>query len=58
MSLGQCPHLMKSPDLIALVGRVRDTVTDVEYSHGNDVVGAAGFEPTASLVFKSGCSNR
>ena len=46
---------MKGTDLIAFVRRVRDTVAEVKNSHGFiELVGAAGFEPTTSLVFIQG----
>ena len=48
-------QLVESADLLPLVGRIRDSMTEVEDSHNLEgVVGAAGFEPTTSLVFKQG----
>ena len=55
MSRSDRPHLMKSPNFVALVRRIRDSVTKVKDSHEElRLVGAAGFEPTASLVFNQG----
>ena len=59
MAGGHCPYLVKRTNLIALVGGIRQPVADVEDSHNVSwLVGAAGFEPTTSLEFKSGRSNR
>jgi hypothetical protein len=56
--LMMCRHgayLMESTDLIALVRRIWDTVAKVKNFHGlSKLVGAAGFEPTTSLLFSQG----
>lgn len=53
MPSSQGPQLMKYADLIALIGRIRNTVADVKDPHGI-LVGAEGFEPTTSLELNQG----